>query len=164
MGDNASGRRATRAALAVQYAVARTGLPARRSIERWVGAALERPAAITVRFVGRREGRALNRQYRGRDYATNVLTFVYQDANGGRGALAGDLVLCAPVVAEEARAQGKSPRAHYAHLVMHGVLHLQGWDHERPRDADAMERRETALLASLGYADPYCAIEERRAA
>jgi probable rRNA maturation factor len=164
VGDNADGRRTPRAALAVQYATPRSGLPARRSIERWVGAALERRAAVTIRFVGRREGRALNRQFRGRDYATNVLTFVYRDAGDRDAALAGDVVLCAPVVAEEARAQHKPLRAHYAHLVMHGVLHLQGYDHERPREAAAMERRETALLAALGYADPYRAIQERRAA
>jgi probable rRNA maturation factor len=164
VGDRAVRRGAPGASLAVQYAVPRAGLPARRSIERWVGAALERPAAVTVRFVGRREGRALNRQYRGRDYATNVLTFVYQDALDRKAAVSGDLVLCAPVVADEARAQGKALRAHYAHLVMHGVLHLQGYDHERSRDAALMERRETSLLASLGYEDPYRPIEERRAA
>ncbi len=144
----------------MQYAAPRAGLPARRSIARWVEAALERPATLTVRFVGRAEGRALNRLYRRKDYATNVLTFVYHDAP-----LAGDIVLCAPVVAGEARRDGRTLAAHYAHLVVHGVLHLQGWDHERARDAAAMERHETALLAVLGYADPYRPIADvRRAA
>jgi probable rRNA maturation factor len=143
-------RRRAEAALTVQYAAPRAGLPAPRSIARWVAAALARPATLTVRFVGRAEGRALNRLYRRKDYATNVLTFVYADAP-----LAGDNVLCAPVVATEARRDRKTPAAHYAHLVMHGVLHLQGWDHERTRDAAAMEARETTLLAALGYADPY---------
>jgi len=149
--------------LAVQYAAPRAGLPARASIVRWVEAALERRAALTVRFVGRSEGRALNRLYRRRDYATNVLTFSYADqaVHEDRAAvrpdrpLAGDIVLCAPVIAVEARRQRKPLRAHYAHLVIHGVLHLQGHDHQRPAPAAAMERRETALLAALGFPDPY---------
>jgi probable rRNA maturation factor len=136
----------------VQYAAPRAGLPARASIARWAAAALERPARLTVRFVGRREGRALNRTYRRRDYATNVLTFVYDDAP-----LSGDIVLCAPVVAAEARQAGRALAAHYAHLVVHGVLHLQGYDHERSRDAAAMERREAEVLAALGLPDPYAA-------
>jgi probable rRNA maturation factor len=145
--------------LTVQYAAPRAGLPGRRSIERWLAAALERTATVTVRFVGRREGRALNRLYRRRDYATNVLTFVYDAAP-----LAGDIVLCAPVVAAEARRDRKPLAAHYAHLVIHGALHLQGYDHERTRDAAAMEARETALLAALGIADPYRAAASRHAA
>jgi probable rRNA maturation factor len=139
----------------VQYAAPRAGLPARASIARWVAAALERPARLTVRFVGRREGRALNRTYRRRDYATNVLTFVYEDAVHDDVPLSGDIVLCAPVVAAEARRAGKPLAAHYAHLVVHGVLHLQGYDHERSRDAAAMERREAVVLATLGHSDPY---------
>ena len=126
---------APRLALDVQYAVARTGLPA--------------PA--TLRFVGLAEGRTLNGLYRGKDYATNVLTFVYDD----EVPLAGDIVLCAPVVRREAKAGGRTLRAHCAHLVVHGMLHLQGHDHETPRDAARMEARETALLARLGYGDPY---------
>jgi len=98
-----------------------------------------------------REGRALNRRYRGRDYATNVLTFVYDDAVS----LTGDIVLCAPVIAKEAREQHKTLRAHYAHLVIHGMLHLQGYDHERDADAARMEAREIALLRDLGFANPY---------
>ncbi len=97
-----------------------------------------------------REGRELNRRYRKHDYATNVLTFVYDDA----ASLAGDIVLCAPVVRREARAQGKTLTAHYAHLVIHGMLHLQGYDHERNSDAARMEARETELLVRLGYRDP----------
>jgi probable rRNA maturation factor len=137
--------------LAVQYAVPRAGLPGRSSVAAWIRAALGGPARVTVRFVGAAEGRRLNRAYRGRDYATNVLTFAYGRA---RGALEGDIVLCAPVVAREARAQGKTPRAHYAHLAVHGALHLQGLDHERARDAARMEARERWILARLGFADP----------
>jgi probable rRNA maturation factor len=138
--------------LAVQYAVPRAGLPARASVERWVRAALRDAATLTVRFVGGAEGRALNRRFRARDYATNVLTFVYQDAP-----LSGDIVLCASVVAREARLQGKPLAAHYAHLVVHGVLHLQGLDHMSGREAAIMERREREILAVLGVPDPYAA-------
>lgn len=142
-----------RLALAVQYAAPRAGLPARSSLARWLGAALERAARITVRFVGAVEGRRLNREYRGRDYATNVLTFVYDVGRGGT--LEGDIVLCAPVVAREARAQRLTPRARYAHLAVHGALHLQGYDHERTADAKRMEAHERTILARLGFADPY---------
>lgn len=120
----------------------------------WAAAALRRSRArVTVRIVGAREGRRLNKDFRGRDYATNVLTFVYDDG----GPLSGDIALCAPVVAREAREQGKSLDAHYAHLLVHGMLHLQGDDHIDPRDAQLMESRETALLRRLGFADPYAA-------
>jgi len=139
--------------LAVQYAAPRAGLPARRSLARWLGAAMARGARITVRFVGAAEGRRLNRDFRGRDYPTNVLTFVYSAARGG--ALEGDIVLCAPVIAREARAQGVARRSRYAHLAVHGALHLQGYDHERGRDAARMEAREGAILARLGFGDPY---------
>lgn len=136
----------------MQYAVPRAGLPARASLVAWIGAAIGRPARVTLRFVGAAEGRRLNRTYRGRDYATNVLTFVYGRA---RGALEGDIVLCAPVVAREARSQRKSTRAHYAHLAVHGALHLQGFDHVRARDAASMEARERRILSRLGFPDPY---------
>jgi probable rRNA maturation factor len=106
---------------------------------------------VTLRFVGAREGRALNRTYRGRDYATNVLSFAYPEFKP----LAGDIVLCAPVVAREAREQGKLLEAHYAHLVVHGMLHLQGFDHQHNREARAMEALETEIVTGLGYADPY---------
>jgi probable rRNA maturation factor len=138
-------------ALAVQYAAAPSGLPVRSTIRRWARAALEGPACVTVRFVGGREGRALNARYRGKDYATNVLTFVYDDVEP----LSGDLVLCAPVLRREARQQRTTLTAHCAHLVVHGMLHLQGFDHERPRDAARMEAREARVLGALGYSDPY---------
>ena len=107
---------------------------------------------MTVRYVGAAEGRRLNRSYRRRDYATNVLTFIYEE----RPKLAGDVVICAPVVAREAREQGKEVRAHHAHLLVHGLLHLQGMDHEASRAAAGrMERRERAILRTLGYPNPY---------
>ena len=109
---------------------------------------------MTVRFVGAAEGRTLNRQYRGRNYATNVLTFVYDDGENG-APVRGDLVLCVPVLKREARAQDKALRAHCAHLVVHGTLHLQGYDHESDKDATVMEALETRTLAALGYSDPY---------
>ena len=137
--------------LSVQAGSAFDGLPHRTTLCRWARAALLRDARVTVRFVGRAEGRALNARYRGRAYPTNVLTFVYDDVEP----LAGDLVLCVPVVRQEAREQGKTFRAHCAHLVIHGMLHLQGFDHQRAAAARRMEARETRLLAGLGYPDPY---------
>ena len=139
--------------LAVQYAVGRTGLPAAASLRRWASVALERDVSATLRFVGLAEGRTLNAIYRGKDHATNVLTFVYDDAVP----LAGDVVLCVPVLRREAKDSGRTLRAHCAHLVVHGMLHLQGHDHASPREARAMESRETAILAHLGIADPYAA-------
>jgi probable rRNA maturation factor len=144
-----------RLSLTVQYAVAPRGLPARALLRRWVRAALLpaiRRATITLRFVGAAEGRALNRRYRSRRDATNVLSFVYDDE---RGTCGGDIVLCAPVLRREAAAHGKPVTAHCAHLVVHGVLHLQGVDHEDPADAARMEARETDILAHLGFPDPY---------
>ena len=135
----------------LQVASTAPGLPGRRHLRACAAAALRRNAHLTVRVIGTREARRLNRDYRGRDYATNVLTFVYQhDAP-----LSGDIALCAPVITREAREQGKPIRAHYAHLLVHGVLHLQGYDHIAPDEAAAMEARETSILARLGYADPY---------
>jgi probable rRNA maturation factor len=145
--------RAPRLALTVQNVARSQAIPSRAALRRFVRAPLERDARVTLRIVGGREARALNRRYRGRDYATNVLTFVYDDDVS----LAGDIVLCAPVVLQEARSQRKTPVAHYAHLVIHGMLHLQGYDHERDDDAARMAARETALLRKLGYADPYAA-------
>jgi probable rRNA maturation factor len=135
----------------VQAAGTFSGLPALTTLRRWSSAALERDVRVTLRFVGGREGRALNARYRGRDYATNVLTFVYDDVVP----LAGDVVLCVPVLRREARAQGKSFRAHCAHLIVHGMLHLQGYDHRRAAEARRMETREATVLAHLGYPDPY---------
>ena len=137
--------------LSVQYATNAPDLPTRAQIRRWVRAALLADAQVTVRVVDAIEGRALNAEFRGKDYPTNVLTFVYDDADPR----AGDIVLCAPVVQMEADAQGKMAAAHYAHLVVHGMLHLQGYDHEDDADASAMEARESAVLTALGIADPY---------
>jgi probable rRNA maturation factor len=123
----------------------------RHRVARWIRAALAVDAEITVRIVGEDEGRALNRGFRRQDHATNVLTFDYERAP----AVVADLVLCAPVVAREARAQRKALAAHYAHLLVHGTLHAQGFDHERTADAALMEAREVELLAALGVADPY---------
>jgi probable rRNA maturation factor len=135
----------------VQYAVKTPHLPTPAQFRRWARAALERDARITVRLVGGREARALNRRFRGGDRPTNVLSFTLQRAPH----LEGDLALCAPVIAREARAQRKTRAAHYAHLVVHGVLHLQGYDHATERQARRMERRETRIVTSLGFPDPY---------
>jgi probable rRNA maturation factor len=120
-------------------------------VRKWARAALDQAAQITVRIVGQAEARVLNRNYRGKDYATNVLTFVMRDSPPYEG----DLVLCAPVVAREAREQRKEIVAHYAHLIVHGVLHLQGYDHEHEADARIMEKRESQVVTELGYPDPY---------
>jgi len=138
-------------ALVIQFDVDEAALPRRATLRRWIAAAAAHDLAVTLRFVGTREGRRLNARYRNRDYATNVLTFVYDDVVPR----AGDIVVCVPVVTREARAQGKTLRAHLAHLIVHGMLHLQGYDHERGADAARMEAREVALLARLGYRDPY---------
>ncbi|MFN6961934.1 MAG: rRNA maturation RNase YbeY [Rhodocyclaceae bacterium] len=137
--------------LAVQYAVAGEDLPDRAQVRRWVRAAQEKPLSVTVRFVGTVEGRRLNHGFRGKDYATNVLTFVYEDEP-----VMGDLVICLPVVRREAKEQGKPFKAHLAHMVVHGMLHLQGYDHEtNERDAFRMEARERAILARFRIPDPY---------
>ena len=144
----------------VGYATRRRGVPAPPSFRRWIAAALSDAglrghAELSIRVVGLREGRALNRQYRGKDYATNVLSFPVELPPGVTTPLLGDLVICAPVVAREARRQGKSARDHYAHLAVHGALHLLGFDHRYERDAARMEALEIRILASLGIADPY---------
>lgn len=150
--------------VAVSYAVPRAGVPAATSFRRWAAAAFEgriRQADIAIRIVGEDEGRSLNRHYRGKDYATNVLSFPGELPEGvklPKGVtmpLMGDLVVCAPVVAREAAEQGKPVADHYAHLVVHGVLHLLGWDHDNDREAEAMEQLEREILAGLGIADPY---------
>jgi probable rRNA maturation factor len=132
-----------------QIARHRTALP-RHKVSRWIRHALSEDAEITVRIVNAEEGQRLNREFRQKDYATNVLTFDYAQAP-----VMADLVLCAPVVAQEAKAQGKTLQAHYAHLLVHGSLHAQGWDHETASDADEMEAYETAILQELGFSDPY---------
>ena len=134
----------------VQRATRAAHIPTDARIRRWALAALPRAASVTVRYVGEGEGRRINREYRGRDHATNVLSFAY-----ARRPLAGDIVICAPLVTREARAQGKTALAHHAHLLVHGLLHLQGYDHEARRDAARMEKRERVLLARLGFGDPY---------
>jgi len=129
----------------------RAALP-RHAVTRWLRHALDSDADITVRLVDTAEGQRLNRDYRQKDHATNVLTFDYARTPQ----VMADLVLCAPVVAQEAADQGKSLQAHYAHLLVHGALHAQGWDHEGSEaDAQAMEAQETAILARLGFANPY---------
>jgi probable rRNA maturation factor len=139
-------------ALSLQFADAahRDILP-RHRVARWLRAALDADAEFTVRIVGADEARALNRDYRGRDYATNVLTFDY----AREPVVVADLVLCAPVVAQEAAAQRRPLEAHYAHLLVHGALHAQGWDHEDEVQAAAMEARESRVLGGLGFANPY---------
>ncbi len=146
--------------LSVAYAAPRRGVPSAASFRRWAAAALAtarhgRPAELSLRIVGAREGRALNRRYRGKDYATNVLSFPVELPRGIDSPLLGDIVVCAPVVAREAREQHKPARDHFAHLAIHGVLHLLGFDHQDPRAAARMESLEARILASLGIADPY---------
>lgn len=137
--------------LAVQYACKHADQPTRAQIRAWALGALEGEAEVTVRLVGAEEGRELNREYRTKDYATNVLSFVYQQGELCQG----DLVLCVPVVNIEAAEQGKSVESHYAHLIVHGMLHLQGYDHESEDEALAMEAVETHIMRKLGYTDPY---------
>lgn len=140
--------------VSVQHAGDWPDLPGKSQVRSWARAAIHHGVGgqITVRFVDTDEGRSLNRTYRSKDYATNVLSFPYQQ----EPSLCGDLVLCVPVVAIEASAQGKSLEAHYAHLIVHGMLHLQGYDHEAgKKKAHAMENQERRVLAALGYPDPY---------
>lgn len=162
--------------LSLQFADPRhRALLPRHFVSRCLRAALDGPAAFTVRLVDAEEGQSLNREFRGKDYATNVLTFAYDDGEDDslpaevRAALAAeagddpdgakpwqaDLILCAPVVEAEAQAACRPLAAHYAHLLVHGALHAQGWDHEEEAEAEAMEARETAILAALGWPDPY---------
>jgi probable rRNA maturation factor len=147
--------RAARPALALSLQFAdrrhREQLP-RHRVARWIRAALQAPGEITVRVVDEDEGRQLNREFRGKDYATNVLTFDYLQ----QPVVQADLVLCAPVIAREARALRRPVADHYAHLLVHGTLHAQGWDHETSdEDAEAMEAREREILLGLGLKDPY---------
>ena len=142
----------------VQFAMAVEGIPDEDAIRQWVLQALpehKKDAELTVRVVDEAEITALNRQYRGKDGATNVLSFPYEGIPGVDTALLGDIVICAPVVASEAVAQDKPLDAHWAHIVVHGVLHLLGYDHQHDDHAHEMETRETDLLANLGYPDPY---------
>jgi probable rRNA maturation factor len=138
-----------RLSLVVQGAGA--GMPGAATLRRWIKPALEREAQLTLRFVDRIEGRRLNYDFRDRDYATNVLTFDYQR----RPTVVADIVLCLPVLRAEARAQGKPLRAHLAHLILHGVLHAQGYDHAAATQERRMQARERVLLAAMGIGDPY---------
>ena len=137
--------------LSVQYASAMPHLPTRPQFRRWMKIALQRDVNITLRVVDEPEGRELNKKYRGKNYATNVLTFVYNDAE----LLEGDVVICAPVVQQEAMDQHKGLLAHYAHLTLHAALHLQGHEHDKDADAAGMEAWETTLMLKLRYPDPY---------
>ncbi|MFK2879020.1 rRNA maturation RNase YbeY [Rhodanobacter hydrolyticus] len=146
--------------LHVGYAVPRAGIPSSTSFRRWVEAALHgakrrKATELFIRIVDAGEGRALNRDYRGKDYATNVLSFEAELPPGMKLPLIGDMVICAPVVAREAAEQGKRAHDHWAHLTVHGVLHLLGHDHIVEAEAVAMEALETRILAGLGIADPY---------
>ncbi|MET0936752.1 MAG: rRNA maturation RNase YbeY [Luteibacter sp.] len=148
--------------VAVGYAASRKGVPASASFRRWIEAALKgarrrKATEVSVRIVDAEEGQALNLQYRGRDYATNVLSFPVELPPGVDLPLIGDLVICAPVVAREAAEQGKKPADHWAHLTVHGTLHLLGYDHMDEGEAEAMEALETKILAGLGISDPYLA-------
>src|SRR5688572_29859743 len=143
-------RKRTRNRISIQYAMPRRGVPGAASLRRWARAASG--FSVTLRIVGEAEGRRLNRQFRKKNRATNVLTFD-----------TGDVVLCHPVIRREARAQGKSLRAHYAHLVVHGCLHMRGYDHESKRDAVRMEAREIAILRRGGIANPYSVKMNRQA-
>ena len=167
--------RPARLDVTVQYATDRAGIPHARSLTQWANLAFAAASRrktpglpLTIRIVGAAESRVLNRTYRGKDKPTNVLSFPGEVMNASPGQLRaagngqgpealslGDLAICAPVVAREAREQGKDIRAHWAHMVVHGVLHLLGYDHEDERDAEDMEAREVKILSQFGYADPY---------
>ena len=145
--------------LSVQYAAARAGLPAKSTLQRWARAALHgssrRRVALGVRIVGSAESASLNRRFRRRPGPTNVLSFPFEAPSGIRSELLGDLVICASVVRREARTQHKPLRAHWAHMVVHGILHLRGYDHLNLHDATVMEKKEIRILKELGFADPY---------
>jgi probable rRNA maturation factor len=145
-------RRKPRVRIDLQIGSRAARLPTLAQLRRWASVALKKPGEITVRIVGNAEARRLNLRYRGEDHATNVLSFPYALS---RRMVQGDIVLCAPVVAREARSQGKTLEAHLAHLTVHAVLHLQGYGHRRRREAERMEALERKLLAKLGYPDPY---------
>lgn len=141
----------TAVSLSVQYATQASQVPTKQQLTRWVRAAVRVETEVAIRFVDAEEGRALNSAYRGKDYATNVLTFPLTEEPH----LMGDIIICAPVVESEAHTQHKSLEAHYAHLTVHGVLHLHGYDHETEPQADLMESLEVTILQKLGYPNPY---------
>lgn len=137
--------------LTVQYSMDTKHWPDRATIKTWLQAALTEDLIVTVRFVEEEEGRRLNRDYRGKDYATNVLSFPYTTSPP----YVGDLILCVPVIERESIEQGKPLAAHYAHLIIHGALHLLGFDHQTEKDAQVMEDKETNIMRQLKFADPY---------
>ncbi len=143
--------------IALQYATRKPAVPRAADIRSWITATLQdRPRTqMTVRIVDETEGTALNRQWRGKQGATNVLSFPYDGPDDIAPDLLGDIVICAPVVAREATEQGKDPLAHWAHMLVHGTLHLLGYDHQNPDDAEIMEQLETDILKNFGYSDPY---------
>ena len=145
--------------LSVQYGVTRAGLPADSTLRRWAHAALKglrrRRVTLGLRIVGNAESAALNGRFRRKSYPTNVLSFPFEAPPGTRSDILGDLVICAPVVRREARTQRKTVNAHWAHMVVHGILHLRGYDHLKRQDAVVMEKKEIRLLKELGYANPY---------
>ena len=138
-------------AATIQYASAADNIPSASQFRKWAKAALRVDTEVTIRIVDAEEGQLLNNTYRGKDYATNVLTFPLTEDPY----LMGDIIICAPVVAAEAKEQHKSLEAHYAHLTVHGILHLHGYDHETDAQAELMEGLETAIVTKLGYASPY---------
>lgn len=149
--DSSMGQTPNKLTLTVQYISKLPEVPNRHQFRKWVKAALTESAEIVVRIVDQEEGQSLNQRFRGKPYPTNVLTFTYDDSLP----LAGDIVLCAPVVISEAQEQHKRIEAHYAHLTIHGVLHLQGYDHETESEAEIMEQIESRLMIQLGYPNPY---------
>jgi probable rRNA maturation factor len=142
--------------LTIQFASEAASLPSKTQFQKWAKAALRVDTEVTIRIVDAEEGRQLNSMYRGKDYATNVLTFPLTEAPY----LMGDIIICAPVVEAEAHAQAKSLEAHYAHLTVHGILHLHGYDHETEPQAELMEGLETAIVTKLGYPSPYLVTED----
>jgi probable rRNA maturation factor len=148
-GEGRSSQRRLGSSLTIQRASRAAHIPSDVTLRKWARAAGVE-GVVTVRYVGAAEGRRLNREFRGKDYATNVLSFPYASKP-----LEGDVVICAPVVAREAREQGKALRAHHAHMLVHGLLHLAGFDHERATQARRMESRERSVLARVGFPDPY---------
>jgi probable rRNA maturation factor len=153
----------SRLTLALQFPAAKAypshkAILSRAAVSRWIKASLFADAELTVRFVDEAEGRTLNRSYRKKDYATNVLTFAYAESEDDP--VTGDLILCCPVVEREANEQGKPLDAHYAHLIVHGTLHAQGYDHEIESEAQEMESIETDIMQSLGFSDPYVPVSD----
>ncbi len=137
--------------ISIQFATEHTNLPSKNQFRKWAKMALNVDTEVTIRMVDEQEGRELNSMYRGKDYATNVLTFPLMETPH----LMGDIIICAPVVESEAQFQQKSLEAHYAHLTVHGMLHLHGYDHEIEAQAELMESLEISILSKLGYANPY---------